>query len=90
LFDRVTRKISFKGCRTPRDVNRRLMHKAKEEILVAADNPPAKFRASRRANKYKRLVPAFGVRVIDEANSRPYGRIALHLRYGHKKSQTTV
>ena len=87
VFWRISRIVSFKGCRTPADVNGQLMDKYWEEKYVANDNPLERLRAESRANKYKRLVPAFGVRVIDEANSRRYGIIALTLRYGREKAE---
>jgi len=88
VFKRISRIVSFKGCRTPADIHRRLMQKAKqEEMYVPNDNPLKRMQASDRADKYRRLVPAFGVRVIDEAVSRPYGAIALHLRHGREKAK---
>ena len=87
LFLRVSRRVSFKGCRTPADVNRRLIQKAKEVMYVASDNPLERLRASYKADQYRRLVPAFGVRVVNEATSRPNGRISLTLRHGWEKAE---
>ena len=87
LFQRISRIISFKGCRTGADVNRRIMQKAKQEKYIANDNPLARLQASNKADQFKRLVPAFGVRVIDDAYTRPNGRIALHLKHGREKAE---
>jgi hypothetical protein len=87
LFNRVSRRVELKGCRTPADVNMRLRRKAKEVSHIASDNPLAKLRASNKADFYQRLVPAFGKRVIDEAHTNPNGKIALTLKHGWKKAQ---
>ena len=88
LFARVSRIVSFKGCRTPSDIHRRLMRKYREERHVTNGNPLERLRASNRADKIRRLVPAFGVLVIDEATSRPNGIVSQTLRFGWKKAET--
>jgi len=80
LFDRVSRRVSLKGCNTPEDVNRRLRQKEKEVRFAAGDNPLHKLTASNEADFYRRLVPAFGKRVIDEVHSHPNGKIAKKLK----------
>jgi len=86
LFDRVSRTVDLRGCRTPADVNRRLKQKIKQQIY-AADNPLEKIRANNKAKFLKKLIPSFGKRVIDEAHSKPEGKIALTLKYGRKKAE---
>ena len=88
LFDRLSKRVSLKGCRTPADVNRRLRKKEKELRFAASDNPLHRLMASNEADFYRRLVPAFGKRVIDEAHTNPNGKVALTLKHGWKKAKT--
>ena len=87
VFRRITRIVPFKGCRTPADVNGRLMQKYREEKYVPNANPLERLRAESRANKIRRLVPYFGEEVIAEAHAKPNGFIAQFLRYGRDKGE---
>lgn len=86
IFDRVSRIVDLKGCRTQADVIRRLKQKIKQQIH-AANNPLAKIRATNEATFLKKLIPAFAKRVIDEAHAEPQGEIALTLKHGRKKAE---
>lgn len=85
IFDRVSKEVDLRGCKTPADVNRRLKQKIKQQIY-AANNPLKKLRATNRATFLKNLIPAFAKRVIDEAHTEPRGKIALTLKHGRKKA----
>jgi len=87
VFRRISRIVSFEGCRTPADVNGRLMQKYKEEKYVPNANPLERLRAESRANKIRRLVPYFGEKVIAEAHAKPNGFIAQVLGYGRDKAE---
>jgi hypothetical protein len=87
VFRRISRIIPFKGCRTPADVNDRLVQKYKQEKYVPNANPLERLRAESRANKYRRLIPYFGEKVIAEAHAKPNGLIAQYLRYGRDKAE---
>ena len=87
VFRRIARRVSFEGCRTPADVNGRLMQKDREERYVPRDDPLDILRAASTSGKYRRLVPAFGVKVIAEAHAKPTGLIAQYLRHGRDKAE---
>ena len=87
VFQRISRRVSFSGCKTPADVNGRLMQKYRRELYVPNANPLERLRAESRANNYRRLVPYFGEKVIAEAHAKPNGLIAQYLRYGRDKAE---
>jgi hypothetical protein len=87
LFNRVSRRVDLKGCRTAADINRKLMQKEKQVRFSASNNPLAQVRASNEADFYQRLVPAFGKRVIDEAHTNPHGKVALTLKHGWRRAE---
>jgi len=87
VFRRFSRRIPFKGCKTPADVNGRLVQKYKQEKYVPNANPLERLRAESRANKYRRVVPYFGEKVIAEAHAKPNGFIAQVLRFGREKGE---
>ena len=87
VFRRISRRVSFKGCRTPADVNRRLMQKYRQEKYVQNANPLERLRAENRADKIRRLVPYLGQKVIADAHAKPHGLIAQYLRYGRDKAE---
>ena len=87
VFRRISRIVSFPNCKTPADVNARLMRKYREEKYVPNANPLERLRAESRANKIRRLVLYFGEKVIDDAHAKPNGFIAQVLRYGRKKGE---
>jgi hypothetical protein len=86
LFDRKSRVVDFKGCRTEADVNGKLRQKGNTIRHRASANPLEKLKAASEADRHYRLIPAFGKRVIDEAISNPNGLIALTLKHGRKKA----
>ena len=87
LFDRVSRRVDLTGCRTPGDVNKRLIQKSKERRYIPERNLLALLHASNRSSFFRQLIPSFGKRTIDEAYARPKGIIALTLRHGREKAK---
>jgi len=85
IFDRVSVKVDLRGANTPAEINRRLK--------MACDQARS-LRRTYRAELSKgwisflrRLVPSFGRRAIDEAVSKPQGKVALTLRYGRIRAK---
>lgn len=88
IFDRVSKKVDLKGAGTPREINRRLNRKIKEDRYLPRRNQLALFLARSRIPNLKRLVFAgFGRRTIDEAVANPRGKVALTLKYGREKAK---
>jgi hypothetical protein len=87
MFKRISRRVSFKGCKTPAEVNGRLVQKYRQEMYVPNANPLQRLHAENRADKYRRLVPYFGEEVIAEAHAKPNGFIAQVLHYGREKGE---
>ena len=88
IFDRVSKIVDLKGARTPQEINRRLNRKIKEGRYLPGKNQLALFRGRSRIPNLKRLIFAgFGRRAIDEAVSKPRGKVALTLKYGRKKAK---
>jgi hypothetical protein len=102
IFDRVTRKVNLKGAGSPAEINERLTKHIKKEkkkikmIKEAISEGHINKQATRKWLKkirvsikdLKQLMSAgFGRRTIDEAISRPHGKVALTLRYGRKKAK---
>jgi hypothetical protein len=102
MFDRVSKKVNLKGAGSPAEINNRLTKAIKKEeekikmIKEAINEGYAKrsalttwLKKIRTDIKYdKQLIFAgFGRRTIDEAITRPRGKVALTLRYGRKKAK---
>jgi hypothetical protein len=102
IFDRVSRKVSLKGAGTPAEINKQLTKAIKEEkkkkrmIKKAIRNGHISRSAasgwlrkiSNDIKDTKQLIFAgFARRTIDEAITRPRGKVALTLRYGRKKAK---
>jgi hypothetical protein len=87
VFLRVTRRVSFKGCRTPTDVNERLLQKDRKKMYASRGDPLDVFRAPQGSGNLARLVPYFGEKVIAEAHANPTGMVAQYLRYTRNKAE---
>jgi hypothetical protein len=87
VFLRLTRRISFKGCKNPTDVNRRLLRKDKKKRYSSRGDPLDVFRAPQGSGNLSRLVPYFGERVIAEAHANPAGMVAQYLQYTREKAE---
>ena len=79
IFNRVSAKVDLQGANTPEEVNRRLHQKIKEF--------PPRLSGGWRSFLKRLMFAGFGRRTIDEAVSKPRGKVALTLKYGREKAR---
>lgn len=102
LFERVSKRVNLKGANSPTEINDRLFQsnkKNKEKIKMineavrkgyAKAGPLARWKRKIRSDikDTRQLIFAgFARRTIDEAITRPQGKVALTLRHGHKRAK---
>ena len=87
LFDRVSKFVDLQGAGPPREINERLRQKINEyRYLPRRSQLAVFFERSRMPNLKKLIFAGFSRRSIDEAISKPNGKVSLTLRFGRKKA----
>jgi len=78
IFNRISEKVDLRGANTPEEVNRRLHQKINEY--------PSRL-SSGWISFFRKLIPSFGRRTIDQVIAKPSGIVALTLKYGRKTAR---
>lgn len=98
IFNRVSKTINLKGCRSPDDIDKKLANAEhyykKARSVVGKDTKEDRFirkRLSRKAKHARQLIengsPTFSQMIFIEAADNPHGIVNMTLHYGRKKAR---